>query len=149
MVSFQNQKLLENAQENSKLTFEGLLISQIEDRQLKRHPEPEIQTIFHPLSSSANRNITSAIVSLAMRRATRGISWMGPTDPAWTWMLQWPWQSSPSWTCLPALPSSGSAHPAGSRMTTWPCSRWCLPVQPAVSHLSTQWAFTLPCGWSA
>ena len=41
---FQYQKLLKEAQANSKLTFEGLMLSQVEDRKQKRHPEPEIKT---------------------------------------------------------------------------------------------------------
>merc|ERR1719244_939263 len=40
----QYQKLLESAQLNSQLTFEGLLLSQVEDRKQKRHQEPQIQT---------------------------------------------------------------------------------------------------------
>jgi len=42
----QYQKLLETAQLNSQLTFEGLLLSQVEDRKQKRHPEPEIPTFI-------------------------------------------------------------------------------------------------------
>jgi len=57
----QYQKLLENAQLNSQLTFEGLMLSQVQDRKHKRHQDPQIPT-FVQSRPPVNLDFTSALL---------------------------------------------------------------------------------------